>query len=424
MKDANRTYSGLSRNCVTCHEDKHKGQLGANCLQCHNTQDWKDARSFDHSKTKFALTGLHRQVTCQKCHAPGADGVPKYVGLKFDRCAACHNDPHRGEFKQGCESCHSTSTWKQSSFVAQFDHSKTKYPLAGKHLEVRLRRLSSRRRLQDPHRPQCLRRLPQARSTQRAVPGAGRRRTLRILPLGGRLQTSEIFRRRSQSHGVSFAGEARRSGLREVPCAGRPRHRIQDQNVRLRRPATRTYTATSSPAHLTSIVANSATTRPRSTLRDSILARHQQTRFVLTGSHVAVACIDCHKPAESGRSALYHFDVLNCTTCHADPHKGQFAARMASADGNGRPLGCEACHSTKTWSDLSRFDHGTTKFVLTGAHRAVDCATLSSSAQPGTQAAEREFHVSAISSARTATKNLTVCNSHAEEPLPIARIAT
>ena len=138
MKDANRTYLGLSRNCVPCHEDKHKGQLGANCLQCHNTQDWKEARSFDHSKTKFALTGLHRQVTCQKCHAPGADGVPKYVGLKFDRCAACHNDPHRGEFKQGCESCHSTSTWKQSSFVAQFDHSKTKYPLAGKHLEVRL----------------------------------------------------------------------------------------------------------------------------------------------------------------------------------------------------------------------------------------------------------------------------------------------
>ncbi len=69
VKDPNRTYLGLSRNCVTCHEDKHKGQLGANCLQCHNNQDWKEARSFDHSKTKFALTGLHRQVTCQKCHA-------------------------------------------------------------------------------------------------------------------------------------------------------------------------------------------------------------------------------------------------------------------------------------------------------------------------------------------------------------------
>jgi len=47
---------------------------------------------------------------------------------------------------------------------------------------------------------------------------------------------------------------------------------------------------------------------------------------------------------------------------------------MAIADGKGRPQGCEVCHSTKTWSDLSRFDHETTKFVLTGAHRAVDCA--------------------------------------------------
>ena len=131
-------------------------------LQCHNSEDWKDARNFDHSKTKFVLTGTASADTVPKVSSfQIPSGVPKFAGLKFDRCSACHNDPHRGEFKQGCESCHSTATWKRSSFAAQFDHSKTKYPLLGKHLEVSLRILPSQWRLQVRYRPQCLCRLPQ-----------------------------------------------------------------------------------------------------------------------------------------------------------------------------------------------------------------------------------------------------------------------
>jgi nitrate/TMAO reductase-like tetraheme cytochrome c subunit len=40
---------------------------------------------------------------------------------------------------------------------------------------------------------------------------------------------------------------------------------------------------------------------------------------------------------------------------------------------NGHAAGCEACHSTKTWNELTRFDHEQTSFPLTGAHRAVAC---------------------------------------------------
>ena len=31
VKDPTRTYLGLSPSCASCHEDKHKGQLGTNC---------------------------------------------------------------------------------------------------------------------------------------------------------------------------------------------------------------------------------------------------------------------------------------------------------------------------------------------------------------------------------------------------------
>ena len=35
--------------------------------------------------------------------------------------------------------------------------------------------------------------------------------------------------------------------------------------------------------------------------------------------------------------------------------------------------GCEACHSTKSWKELSRFDHSKTTFPLVAAHRATAC---------------------------------------------------
>jgi hypothetical protein len=105
-------------------------------------------------------------------------------------------------------------------------------------------------------------------------------------------------------------------------------------------------------------------------------AKHKDTRFVLTGSHQAVACGDCHKKSEKFKpkaTELYHFDDRSCTACHEDPHKGQFRERMQQIRGNGTAAGCEACHSTKTWKDLVAFDHAKTKFPLVGTHRAVAC---------------------------------------------------
>jgi hypothetical protein len=141
VKDLSRTYLGLASACAGCHQDPHSGRLGQNCQQCHNTTDWKNtAGQFDHSKTRYPLTGLHAEVACQKCHTPGADNKPRYVGLPFGKCSDCHSDPHHGSFaQQSCQSCHNTSGWKRVATAAlnqNFDHSKTKYPLLGKHQQV------------------------------------------------------------------------------------------------------------------------------------------------------------------------------------------------------------------------------------------------------------------------------------------------
>jgi hypothetical protein len=46
---------------------------------------------------------------------------------------------------------------------------------------------------------------------------------------------------------------------------------------------------------------------------------------------------------------------------------------MQQKNADGTAVGCEACHTTNAWKELSRFDHSTTSFPLQGAHRATAC---------------------------------------------------
>jgi hypothetical protein len=117
------------KNCVECHKrvDPHKGVLGPQCAQCHTVKDWKDIL-FDHDKTRFALMGKHQTVECQKCHTtPDMKATPKV-------CVECHkkDDYHKGKLGRECDRCHMAENWKRIGF----DHSKTDYPLVGKHLDV------------------------------------------------------------------------------------------------------------------------------------------------------------------------------------------------------------------------------------------------------------------------------------------------
>ena len=117
VKDLKRTYLGLSRDCASCHQDVHQGQLGSACERCHITANWKDVTRFDHTTSKFRLTGAHERTPCRKCHleAPPKDGGKahvRYAGLAFAQCDSCHRDPHHGAFAESCNTCHNDVAWK------------------------------------------------------------------------------------------------------------------------------------------------------------------------------------------------------------------------------------------------------------------------------------------------------------------------
>ena len=378
-KDLNRTFLGLSKSCVPCHEDFHKGRLGPTCQSCHNFVDWKQLNigQFDHSKTRYPLTGLHAQVKCEKCHTNGPDGKPRYAGIPFNLCSDCHQDPHHGSFPQACSSCHTTASWKKISLQnvgEKFDHSKTKYPLEGKHAQVDCAQCHANGDFKkqipfdkctdchkDAHNGQFLKRAHAGECSSCHRVQGWRPSTFTVkehastkYPLQGGHARIEC----AQCHIPK--GKDTLFKVKFEKCTDCHRDRHAGQFV-----AAPYFNACDRCHNLKGYKPSTFT-----------LAKHKQTDFALTGGHIAVPCADCHKESKEFQpepSAIYHWKNLDCTSCHEDVHKGQFRDRMVLARADGKPAGCETCHNTKSWKELSGFDHSKTKFPLVGAHRATAC---------------------------------------------------
>jgi len=137
-------FVGTSTACVACHLKDYNAttnpahaaaQFPTDCKMCHNEADWKTA-TFDHNtSTTFPLKGGHIGLSCNLCHSQG------FVGTST-ACVACHlkdynstTDPVHATagFSSDCQTCHTETTWKTSSFN---HNTATSYPLTGAHRTV------------------------------------------------------------------------------------------------------------------------------------------------------------------------------------------------------------------------------------------------------------------------------------------------
>jgi len=375
-KDPSKSFFGQSTACTSCHTDPHRGQLGNECTKCHNVESWKAAKDFDHSRTRYPLTGLHIKVACEKCHKPDTPGgAARYKDMKFSTCTACHVDPHRAEFRKSCESCHTTSSWKTMLPGFDFDHTKTKYPLFGKHARVACSACHLKDDFKkeiffatckdchtpDPHKGQFDGRPRKGECAEcHTVDGwkpslfGVKEHDSSQYPLKGKhaqvdCAKCHIPTGKDTLYKVKFAACADcHKDAHDNQFAGAPfKNRCEDCH-------------TVQDWHRTTYS----------------ITKHRNSRFPLVAAHAAVPCADCHKAGLGGRTDKilpFHFEDRNCMACHKDPHKGEFDKQMSRKRANGTPFGCEACHSLKSWGDINGFDHSKTKYPLLGAHRTVTC---------------------------------------------------
>jgi hypothetical protein len=375
IKDKTRTYLGLSRRCVNCHSDAHQGQLAMECERCHDQQDWKKPSRFDHNKTRFRIDGAHQKVACDRCHiASGpAKAVPKYVNISFEDCAPCHRDPHAGAFKQSCHTCHSSQAmiWAPVNAAAVFDHSRTRFPLAGKHGGIACKACHTRGDFsaplafakcmdchkKDPHGGQFVS-APPVRDCDACHTVQGFKST--TFGVAQHTATRFPLKERHAETTCSKCHIARTSGVvvyrfQNSPCIAchRDTHDLQF--------AGKPYINRCEDCH------TERTFKP-STFTAS---RHDAGRFPLSGGHANVSCDKCHMP--NLKPVPFRFEDRNCTACHKDPHGLTSPATHDNASWLKTSEPCQICHTVNKWDDLKKFDHSDTRFLLEGKHRGIAC---------------------------------------------------
>jgi hypothetical protein len=94
---------------------------------------------------------------------------------------------------------------------------------------------------------------------------------------------------------------------------------------------------------------------------------HDKASFKLTGKHIDVECIECHKESTRNGLEFQEFTGIafeDCKSCHDDAHNNQL------------PGDCKSCHTDlgfEIFEGQSKFNHELTKFALKGKHSEVDC---------------------------------------------------
>jgi hypothetical protein len=362
-----RSYLGLSASCVSCHKDVHNGTLGVTCQTCHVTSAaFKDTRkSFDHSKTKYPLTGAHAKRPCESCHKTKGE----YRIARFATCDDCHKNPHQPALGT-CTTCHVTTSFKTLAEGQKFDHAKTGYPLRGRHASVACQKCHVK--------PATAVRLRYARCGDchhDAHKG--------LFPVAtvdcAACHTETGFKPAKFDHTArtKFVLDGKHATTACVAChkaAGAQARVPLAQRIVDFRGAKTECASCHADVHKGKLGPTCQTCHATSSFKLSAYQHPRQPEF-FQGAHLGVTCEKCHLAEQAPPGALvrgvaapaasrqYRGVSFQCAACHKDAHLGQVGPD------------CAKCHglATKGYkADL--FVHSHAKFALTGKHETVPCA--------------------------------------------------
>ncbi len=323
-------YRQAPSQCVSCHkkDDVHKSRLGTACADCHTDKRWKDVH-FDHDKTGFPLAGKHAPLACKDCHRDNQfKNTPK-------TCVACHkrDDVHKATLGTSCGNCHTDRDWKQT----RFDHSKTRFPLLGKHQKVECKAC---------HKTAVFRGAPTE------CVACHKKDDVHKGKLG--LVCGNCHNERDWKQ-TKFDHDKTRFPLLGKHRATKCDECHKDQNFK-QTPSGCYACHKKDDKHEGQLGQDCKLCHVAQDWKKTSFD-HGRTRFPLVGRHLIVQCKSCHS------TPRYKDAKSECVACHSrdDVHKKRLGPQ------------CETCHNARDWKAWD-FNHDRrTQFPLDGAHRKLDC---------------------------------------------------
>lgn len=332
--------------CLACHKEVKKdveekkgfhGRIDASrCETCHTEHQGRnhrlilfDLNRFDHQQTDFPLTGKHSDLTCSLCHIK-----PKFRETPH-ACFSCHkkDDTHKGGLGKECELCHNANDWTNISF----DHSKTRFPLKGKHQKVTC---------EECHTAENF------KNTPTKCIACHRKDDKHKGILGTKCEVCHIeksWKQETFDHNKTrFKLVGKHQNVDCLKCHTTPKLKETPKTC---------YGCHKEDDKHKGKAGTKCGVCHRSDSWKKIRFDHSTTQYPLRGKHLRVSCTKCH-PRDRYKVPS------NCVSCHRkdDVHK--------------RELGtiCENCHTERKWKDIRSFDHQKTNFPLLWKHIKVRCA--------------------------------------------------
>lgn len=325
-------------DCAACHrkDDAHKGRLGAACADCHNANDWKDAR-FEHARTEFPLLQRHARVKCAACHAD-----QRYAETPRE-CLSCHrkDDTHKGLFGARCASCHDAADWKSPTFRHERE---TRFALRDRHRTVKCDgcHRSPLYRTRTPTACQACHRKDDAHKGALGDKCESCHTEARWK--GGRFDhdRDNRFRLRGKHREAKCESCHKSRDFRDrTPTACVACHRQDDRE----RGHKGRYGDACGSCHA------------ENNWKATLFRHERDTRYALRGGHARAACDTCH------RGSLYGDKTSSeCVACHErdDKHRAQLGRQ------------CDRCHGEHDWR-ATAFSHDQSRFPLLGGHAGISC---------------------------------------------------
>ena len=364
-------FKKSSARCADCHDDVHRGELGATCDRCHAPQSWLVPDMVQrHASTRFSLVGAHATVPCQQCHP--SQQKNEYVGLRTD-CYGCHASDFDGAqspnhrqagFGTDCQSCHAVNAM---SWGGTFDHAKTGFPLIGAHAAIACAQCHTGNVFRAAA-TQCISCHGQQFATAKAPPHTGFAADCTTC------HTMSAWQPATFNHSKTLFPLT--GGHVAVTCA-----QCHINNVFAGLTTTcygchqQQFVTANAPPHTG--FSTDCTTCHTTAAWQPATFNHNNTPFSLTGGHTTVACAQCHM------NNVYAGLTHDCYTCHT----AQFASATTPVPHTGFPTACASCHTTNPGWTPSTYSHAsaTPKFPQDSRHTTAACARCHQTAANYTQ---------------------------------------